>query len=199
MTGVNGLQFRNFHKFNASSRMKCLLLSIKNLSGMKKNSFFLVLVAVVLIWSCNGGPAAEAPAEVKITHTELSGDVEKTVAKMAIGGMMCAHSCGGKIQQELQAIKGVNTTDVDYADNRETNVVTVEFDPKLVSEKELIAKVQSIADGRYPISSVEIVSFKPSATSSTGTSNSDDAGVTLHFSQFNKLLNLWQLVNGLIH
>ncbi len=154
---------------------------------------------MVLIWSCNGGPSAEAPAEVKITHTELQGNVEKTEARMAIGGMMCAHSCGGKIQQELKALKGVTSTDVDYADNRTTNVVTVEFDPAIVSENELIATVQSIADGKYLISSMEVVSWKPVAGASSSSSPTENTGVALDLSQFNKLLTLWQLVNGLIH
>lgn len=169
------------------------------LSRMKKNIFLLAFVAISLTWSCNGGPAAEVPTEVKITHTELTGAVEKTVARIAIGGMMCAQSCGGKIQQELKALKGVTATDVDYADNRTTNVVTVEFDPAIVSEKDLIAKVQSIADGRYPISSMEVVSWKPATGEATSSSPSENTGVALDLSQFNKLLTLWQLVNGLIH
>jgi copper chaperone CopZ len=112
---------------------------------------------------------------------------------------MCAHSCGGKIQQELKALKGVTSTDVDYADNRTTNVVTVEFDPAIVSENELIATVQSIADGKYLISSMEVVSWKPVAGASSSSSPTENTGVALDLSQFNKLLTLWQLVNGLIH
>jgi len=168
---------------------------------MKMRQLFLALAVAISFTACLSGPEAEKASEVKITRTELAGEKEKTIARLVVGGMTCAHGCGGKIQQELRALKGVVSTDLDYADGRTTNVVAVEYDPKIVNENDLIKRVQEIADGQYPVSEVEVVTWKlaPTQTSSTATHHSQGASVLEDtFSGAQKVMSLWQLVSGLI-
>lgn len=168
---------------------------------MKMRQLFLAFAVAISFTACLSGPEAEKQGEVKITRTELAGEKEKTIARLVVGGMTCAHGCGGKIQQELQALKGVVNTDLDYADGRTTNVVAVEYDPKVINENELIKTVQQIADGQYPVSEVEIVTWKlaPTQTSSTANHSSQGASVLQDtFAGAQKLMSVWQLVSGLI-
>ncbi|MFM7770436.1 MAG: cation transporter, partial [Bacteroidota bacterium] len=92
--------------------------------------------------------------------TEIVDGSEKTEIKLAITGMMCAHACGGKIQQDLQALQGVKSTTLDFVEDREQNVITVEIDPTKINLETLISTVNSIADGKYQVASSETVIHK---------------------------------------
>lgn len=124
-----------------------------------KNILYLVLA--VALFSCgNATPNAEAtPAAT--TNTVVDGTT-KTEAVLSISGMTCAHGCGGKIQKELQALNGVVNTSLDFVEDREVNVVKVEFDPNVVKETDMTNIVNTIADGQYHVVKAEIISHKAS-------------------------------------
>jgi copper chaperone CopZ len=122
-----------------------------------KNVLFL-LFGMLMLLAC-GEPPKQALTETVITHRDLDSEVIKTVAKMNISGMMCADGCGGKIQQDLRALPGVVLTELEFEENRAENIVKVEFDPAVTDEKKLIECVQSIADGKYRVSSVEVLHY----------------------------------------
>src|ERR1700741_5169814 len=92
-------------------------------------------LATMILSSCGGdkNPSIET---VQVTRTEMNSEVVKTVANLKIEGMTCSGGCGGKIQQELRALKGVKTTDLDYADKRAENIVSVEYNPGQVTEQD---------------------------------------------------------------
>lgn len=163
--------------------------------AMKKIFAFILVVAAVLT-ACQGptGTPVNA-ADVKVTRTTMESEVNKTVANLSISGMTCAAGCGGKIQQELQAMQGIKTTDLNFEDNRQENIVSVEFDPTIITEKEMIEKVGSIADGMYQVKSVEIVDYKGLQTART----SGDAGVSeSDFGRIFQLVNLLQSLSSFI-
>jgi len=96
---------------------------------------------------------------VKITRTVVKDANEaKCTAKIAVQGMSCAMACGGSIKNCLKGIDGVQKADVFFDPERKTDdVATVEFDNKVVTEKEMIAAIQKLNDGQYKVKSVEIV------------------------------------------
>jgi periplasmic mercuric ion binding protein len=113
-----------------------------------------------LLVSC-GNKAEQASNSAPSTNTtEIVDGSEKTEIKLAITGMMCAHACGGKIQQDLQALQGVKGTTLDFVEDREQNVITVEIDPTKINLETLISTVNSIADGKYQVASSETVIHK---------------------------------------
>ena len=113
---------------------------------------------MLLLAACGEAPN-QARQEAVIIHRDLDSEVIKTVAKMSIGGMMCADGCGGKIQQDLRTLPGVISTELEFEDNRAENIVKVEFDPAVTDEKKLIDCVQAIADGKYIVSQVEVLHY----------------------------------------
>ena len=119
--------------------------------------FFLALT----FFACgNATPNAEAtPAAT--TNTVVDG-TNKTEAILSITGMTCAAGCGGKIQKELQNIQGVVTTSLDFVEDRDVNIVKVEFDPNAVKETDMTNIVNTIADGQYRVVKAEIISHKAS-------------------------------------
>ena len=76
--------------------------------------------------------------------------------------MTCAAGCGGKIQKELQNIQVVVTTSLDFVEDRDVNIVKVEFDPNAVKEIDMTNIVNTIADGQYHVVKAEIISHKAS-------------------------------------
>jgi copper chaperone CopZ len=165
---------------------------------MKPLSIFAIL-SVLVFWSCGESQVSsdKVPQEVAVTYKDVSSDVAKTVAKLSIDGMTCSAGCGGKIQQDLRAINGVSGTDLDFAEDRKENVVTVEYDPSKLNEQQLISCVHNIADGQYHVKSVEVVSYKSDGTAEGAAGggsemNSDQLGRAF------QVLNLLQTISGMI-
>lgn len=121
----------------------------------------LYLIISIALFSCGSAtPNAEAtPATT--TNTVVDG-TNKTEAILSISGMTCAHGCGGKIQKELQNLNGVVTTSLDFVEDRDVNVVKVEYDPNVVKETDMTNIVNTIADGQYHVVKAEIISHKAS-------------------------------------
>jgi len=98
----------------------------------------------------------------------MSSEVYKTVAVLSIEGMMCEEGCGGKIQSELRALQGVKVTELDFVDQRQSNFIRVEYDPSVLSELKIFDCVHQIADGKYKVTSAEIIHYKGLQSSQHG-------------------------------
>ena len=119
-----------------------------------------LFVSILLVACGNATPNAEA-TPAAISNTVVDG-TNKTEAVLSISGMTCAAGCGGKIQKELQNLNGVVTTSLDFVEDRDVNVVKVEFDPNVLKETDLTTIVNTIADGQYHVVKAEIISHKAS-------------------------------------
>lgn len=118
------------------------------------------LISIFLFACGNATPNGEVtPAAT--TNTVVDG-TNKTEVVLSISGMTCAAGCGGKIQKELQNLNGVVTTSLDFVEDRDVNVVKVEFDPNVVKETDMTNIVNTIADGQYHVVKAEIISHKAS-------------------------------------
>jgi copper chaperone CopZ len=129
---------------------------------MKKFIPLFYLVLVISSSSCggHGHEHSEGSAGTQISRRVLDSEVSKTVALLTVEGMTCSAGCGGKIQKELRALNGVTRTDLDFAESRPENVVSVEYDPNQVNEQTLIECVQKIADGQYHVKQLEVVEYR---------------------------------------
>ncbi len=128
----------------------------RKLKVMKK--FIIISLVSIVLGACGEVAPPAKPATV-IEHRDLDSEVIKTVAKMSIGGMMCAEGCGGKIQQDLRALPGVVGTELEFTEGNPENMVKVEFDPSVTDENKLIDCVNKIADGKYTVSKVEVLHY----------------------------------------
>jgi copper chaperone CopZ len=122
------------------------------------SKYFSIVIIAIVLGAC-GEVAPAAKPQTIIEHRDLDSEVIKTVAKMSIGGMMCAEGCGGKIQQDLRALPGVVGTELEFTEGAAENIVKVEYDPAVTDEKKLIECVSGIADGKYSVSKVEVLHY----------------------------------------
>ncbi len=105
-----------------------------------KRIFGIVLVASV-ISSCGSSSESTEKASVEVSTENL------TVADYAVEGMVCAMGCAATIEKDVADLTGVVNANVDY----EAGKAHFEFDKAVISEKEIIAKIESIADGQYKV------------------------------------------------
>jgi len=106
------------------------------------NKVFILLFVATIISSCGGNEKGnEENASVEAAAGEIIS------VDYAIEGMVCAMGCAATIEKEIVGMAGVVVSDVDY----EAGKAHFEFDESIVSEKEIIAKIESIADGQYKV------------------------------------------------
>ncbi|MGK4566228.1 heavy-metal-associated domain-containing protein [Flavobacterium sp. 3HN19-14] len=93
------------------------------------------------------------PVTTATASTEKAAVVGKVeTASFHIEGMSCAVMCASKIEKELNAMDGVQKATVDF----EKKTATVEYDNAKQSPEKLVAKVESVADGKtYKVSDLK--------------------------------------------
>jgi len=101
------------------------------------NKIFALLFVVTVIISCGGNEKQhEEEVAVEVNTENL------TVVDYAIEGMVCAMGCAATIEKDVVGMDGVVVSHVDY----ESGKAHFEFDGAVVSEKEITAKIESIAE-----------------------------------------------------
>lgn len=126
-----------------------------------RNALFLCLA--VFIFACT------SETNVEIQHSEQTASVEKTVAKIAVDGMMCEIACGGKIRKELSEMNGVASASIEYTDGADVNYALVEFNPDMVKEDQLVSCINTISDGDlYAVTQVEVIHYTPTEDAGSG-------------------------------
>ncbi len=124
-------------------------------------NWILVLAVAIGMMACSDASQQNAASNVVVEQIQEKGAAAKTVAKLSIEGMTCAHGCGGKIQKELEDMDGVKSTDLDFVEERKVNVVSVEFDAASIDENKMMGLVNSLADGKYKVVAAQRVTTTP--------------------------------------
>lgn len=106
-----------------------------------KNFNYLFLSTILLASACNS--STEQPAE----KTEIKAE-NIVVADFAIEGMVCAMGCAKTIEDEIGTLSGIAVSTVDF----ESGKAHFEYDKTQLTEKDIIAKIEGLADGQYKVS-----------------------------------------------
>ena len=117
----------------------------------------LAALAALFLSACGG----DKPTAVDTVYTviRLEGTMDKTVAQMSVEGMMCEIGCVAKVRKELLEVPGVASATIDFEKARALNVAIVEYDDELVEAEALVAKVNAIGDGMYPVHRMEVTHY----------------------------------------
>lgn len=123
-----------------------------------KKMIALLMLASIGFVSCKKETAAEPKQEevqVETVETTETPAAKEVVANQTIDfkvdGMTCAMGCAAKIEKELNAMPGVAHAKVDF----DAKKAVVSFDNQQLSQDQIVAKVESIADGTYKVSDVQ--------------------------------------------
>ena len=106
-----------------------------------------MLVSLLIFTACNSSGGEKAEVE----KPAVEADAE---TKLAVEGMMCMKGCVGLITKKLDKMHGVG----DFEINFDEAYAEINYDSKQVSEGDIIAMINSLADEAYkayPYSEVE--------------------------------------------
>jgi copper chaperone CopZ len=109
-----------------------------------------VLIAFATTLGSCGEDHNHSHEEDGTATTEVTVGETQTV-DYAVEGMVCAMGCAATIEKEVADMDGVIVSDVSYEDEK----AHFEFDPSKTSEEAIKAKIATIADGQYVLSTWE--------------------------------------------
>lgn len=107
---------------------------------MKNLMILMILLPLVMATGCEQKKEAPA-AEEKILAQSTTPEIKKV--EIDIEGMTCEIGCARTIQSRLSKKEGVQLAEVNF----EMKKGLVEYDAQIITEKEIIATVEKIADG----------------------------------------------------
>ena len=141
--------------------------------------FYIVFSLVLFLAACGN-----STNDVTVDKTEISAE-NLLVADFAIEGMVCAVGCAKTIEEEVGTLSGVAVSTVDF----ESGKAHFEFDKSKLSEKEIIAKIESLADGQYKVGKwkEQVESSEktsPDASENTNTEAEDQTKVKVNLPSF---------------
>jgi copper chaperone CopZ len=150
-----------------------------------------LLALTVVVFACN----SDVNPSVEVAHSEQVALSEKTIAKIAVDGMMCEIACGGKIRKELSEIQGVASAAIEFTEGADVNFALVEFNPELVKEEQLITCINTISDGDlYAVKNMEVIHFSPSEEIIQGEAEEDGLEMSESYFQLPGISNLIQRI-----
>lgn len=106
-----------------------------------KNLNYLVISTLLFVSACSSSDTNTTTEKTEIKAENV------VAADFAIEGMVCAMGCAKTIEDEVLGMNGVAASLVDY----ETGKAHFEYDKTQLTEAELIAKIESLADGQYQV------------------------------------------------
>lgn len=124
---------------------------------MKTRLFF----PLVLVAACSGNPETTTAPLADVARTEqevmITAGTPVTLADLSISGMTCERMCGGSIKDALAKLPGVAGTEIQFNAEAAENHAVVTYDPKQVSDAELVKAVQALHEGQYKVSAVKVM------------------------------------------
>ena len=106
-----------------------------------KNLNYLLFSTILLASACSSSDTNTATEKTEIKAENI------VVADFAIEGMVCAMGCAKTIEEEIGALSGVAVSTVDF----ETGKAHFEYDKTQLTEKDIISKIEGLADGQYKV------------------------------------------------
>ena len=116
-----------------------------------------IVVASLLFVGCKDKEADAVPAvETEATTPKVKKEIAAAnlqTANFTIKGMTCPMGCAKTIEEELNAMEGVQTATVDF----EKESATVSYDKTIVTPEALTKVVEATADGKsYTVSDMKL-------------------------------------------
>ncbi len=101
----------------------------------------LIFFTAALFLGCNEAEKKEVAKTEVLAQKDAPADLKKVA--LEIDGMTCEIGCARTIQSKLSKTNGVKLAEVNFSEKKGL----VEYDANVITEKEIVATVEKIADG----------------------------------------------------
>jgi copper chaperone CopZ len=113
---------------------------------MKKMFFFLLVGC--LTFSCQDTSPQNKP---KANPTVRAVVTPNARVEMRVEGMVCKMGCGGAIRKELLNGDGVARVEVDFQEDRKSQLIVAHFDSTKIDTDAIKSRIEATNDGQFKV------------------------------------------------
>ena len=114
-----------------------------------------LLFSLLFLASCNNATIDKKVSENK----PATSNVANTKLALNVNGMVCKMGCGGSIRKELLATNAVEKVDVDFVEEKESQLITVYYNNSLSSKEKLLKVINEMNDKQFTAQTISESSY----------------------------------------
>jgi copper chaperone CopZ len=104
-----------------------------------------LLFSLLFLAACNNATIDKKVSENK----PVTSNVANTKLALNVNGMVCKMGCGGAIRKELLATNAVEKVEVDFVEDKESQLITVYYNNSLSSKEKLLKVINEMNDKQF--------------------------------------------------
>ena len=114
-----------------------------------------LLFSLLFLAACNNATIDKKaskilPSTSKIANTKLA---------LSVQGMVCKMGCGGAIRKELLATNAVEKVEVDFVEEKESQLITVYYNNSRSSKEKLLKVINEMNDKQFTAQAISESSY----------------------------------------
>ena len=120
---------------------------------MKTALYF--LFSLLFLAACNNSTIEKKASKIV---PATSNNANKKLA-LSVQGMVCKMGCGGSIRKELLATNAVEKVDVDFVEDKESQLITVYYNNSRSSKEKLLKVINEMNDKQFTAQAISESSY----------------------------------------
>ena len=121
--------------------------------SMKTALYF--LFSLLFLAACNDSTIEKKASKIV---PATSNNANKKLA-LSVQGMVCKMGCGGSIRKELLATNAVEKVDVDFVEDKESQLITVYYNNSRSSKEKLLKVINEMNDKQFTAQTISESSY----------------------------------------
>ena len=114
-----------------------------------------LLFSLLFLAACNNATIDKKVSENK----PATSNVANTKLALNVNGMVCKMGCGGAIRKELLATNAVEKVEVDFVEEKESQLITVYYNNSLSSKEKLLKVINEMNDKQFTAQAISESSY----------------------------------------
>jgi len=114
-----------------------------------------LLFSLLFLAACNNATINKKVSENK----PATSNVANTKLALNVNGMVCKMGCGGSIRKELLATNAVEKVEVDFVEDKESQLITVYYNNSLSSKEKLLKVINEMNDKQFTAQTISESSY----------------------------------------
>lgn len=114
-----------------------------------------LLFSLLFLAACNNATIDKKVSENK----PATSNVANTKLALNVNGMVCKMGCGGAIRKELLATNAVEKVEVDFVEEKESQLITVYYNNSLSSKEKLLKVINEMNDKQFTAQTISESSY----------------------------------------
>ena len=114
-----------------------------------------LLFSLLFLAACNNATIEKKTSKIA---PATSNNANKKLA-LSVQGMVCKMGCGGSIRKELLATNAVEKVEVDFVEDKESQLITVYYNNSRSSKEKLLKVINEMNDKQFTAQTISESSY----------------------------------------